>query len=192
MTYNDRVQNFERLARTFIKRKGLEDLLQYLHDSDFYFAPCSTKYHLSREGGLAEHSINVCNQLFTEVASHNITGYTDETIAIVSLFHDLCKIGCYKIETAWRKDKNGQWELYNRYVYDEDYPFGHSEKSAIILQRWLDCTPLELQAINAHMGFSDSRGAQLIGNIFNKNKLALLLHFADMTATYLMERDEDA
>lgn len=191
MTYTDRVENFERLATTFIKRKGLDDLITYLHNSDFYFAPCSTKYHLAREGGLAEHSINVCNALFSEVACHNITGITDESIAIVSLFHDLCKIGTYKTETAWRKDKNGQWELYNRYVYDEDYPYGHGEKSAIILQRYLDCTPYELQAINAHMGFSDSRGAQLIGNIFKKNQLAILLHFADMSATYFMEHDDE-
>ena len=188
MEYQDRVDNFERLANTFIKRRGLEELLTYLRErSDFYLAPCSTKYHLSIEGGLAEHSINVCNQLFFEVASHNLTGISDETIAIVSLFHDLCKIGCYKKVKRWAKDEDDKWVQYDTYEYDEDFPFGHSEKSAILVQHFLDCTAYELQAINGHMGFSDSRGSQLIGNIFKKNKLALMLHFADMTATYMME-----
>lgn len=187
MDYNDRVNNFERVSKMFIKRDGLNDLLSYLKESDFYTAPCSTKYHLCREGGLAEHSLNVFNMLFTEVAVHNLTGVSDESIAIVSLFHDLCKIGCYVKTYRWAKDKDNQWYMEDCFIYDEQYPFGHGEKSAIIVSRYLDLTPYELQAINAHMGFSDSRGVQLIGNIFKKNKLAVALHFADMAATYFME-----
>lgn len=188
MTYEERVQNVERLARTFIKRRGIENLLNYLaKESDFYTAPCSTRFHLNVEGGLAEHSINVCNMLFTEVACHNLTGISDETICLVSLFHDLCKIGCYKKAYRWAKDSNNQWVQAEYYTYDEDFPYGHGEKSAFIISRYIPMTPYELQAINAHMGFSDARGAQLIGNIFAKNKLAVALHFADMAATYFKE-----
>ena len=187
MTYEERVTNFERLARMFITRKGVNDILDWLKKTDFYTAPCSTKYHLNREGGLVEHSINVCNMLFTTVACYNLTGVSDETIAIVSLFHDLCKINCYKKAYKWAKDENNQWYQAEYYIYDEDYPYGHGEKSALIVSRFLHLTPYELQAINAHMGFSDVRGAQLIGNIFNKNKLAVALHFADMASTYFKE-----
>lgn len=187
MTYEERVTNFERLVRMFITRKGVNDILDWLKKTDFYTAPCSTKYHLNREGGLVEHSINVCNMLFTTVACYNLTGVSDETIAIVSLFHDLCKINCYKKAYKWAKDENNQWYQAEYYIYDEDYPYGHGEKSALIVSRFLNLTPYELQAINAHMGFSDVRGAQLIGNIFNKNKLAVALHFADMASTYFKE-----
>ena len=187
MTYEERVTNFERLGRMFITRKGVNDILDWLKKTDFYTAPCSTKYHLNKEGGLVEHSINVCNMLFTTVACYNLTGVSDETIAIVSLFHDLCKINCYKKAYKWAKDENNQWYQAEYYIYDEDYPYGHGEKSALIVSRFLHLTPYELQAINAHMGFSDVRGAQLIGNIFNKNKLAVALHFADMASTYFKE-----
>lgn len=179
--------NFIKLVETYIKRKGISDLMYYLERSDFYTAPCSTKYHLSVKGGLCKHSINVMNALFLNIAMLNLTTYTDETIAIVSLFHDLCKIGCYKLEYKWSKDDENKWIQVPTYIYDEEFPYGHGEKSAAIVSRYLDLTPYELQAINAHMGFSDARGVQLIGNIFRKNKLAVALHFADMTATYFRE-----
>lgn len=187
MDYNDRVQNFERLANLFIKRKGIDELLEYLKETDFYTAPCSTKYHLCREGGLVEHSINVFNALCSQLAINNITSYPDESITIVSLFHDLCKIGCYKKSFKWAKDENNQWMQVETYIYDEDFPYGHGEKSAMIVRRFMELRPYEMQAINAHMGFSDARGAQLIGNMFKKNKLAVSLHIADMCATYFME-----
>lgn len=187
MEYKDRIDNFERVANMFIKRRGIDSMLEYLRNSDFYTAPCSTKYHLCREGGLVEHSLNVFNLLFTEVACHNLTGFSDETIAIVSLFHDVCKIDCYKKTYRWAKGKDNQWYMEDCYTYDEQFPYGHGEKSAMIVSKYLDVTPYELQAINAHMGFSDSRGALLIGNIFKKNKLAVALHFADMAVTYFME-----
>ena len=42
-----------------IKRKGADKLLEYLKKSDFFTAPCSTRYHGAYEGGLVEHSVNV-------------------------------------------------------------------------------------------------------------------------------------
>ena len=180
-------ETFINLANQYIKRKGIRDLLNYLDRSDFYTAPCSTKYHLNIIGGLCKHSINVCNSLFQIVALLNMNTISDEEIAIVSLFHDLCKIGCYKETLKWTKDATGSWVQEKQFVYDEDYPFGHSEKSAIIVQHYLDVTSYELQAINGHMGFSDIRGVQLVGNIFKHNKLAVALHLADMIATYFKE-----
>ena len=180
-------ETFINLANQYIKRKGIRDLLNYLDRSDFYTAPCSTKYHLNSIGGLCKHSINVCNSLFQLVALLDMNTISDEEIAIVSLFHDVCKIGCYKESLKWVKDATGSWVQEKQFVYDEDYPFGHSEKSAIIVQHYLDVTSYELQAINGHMGFSDARGLQLVGNIFKHNKLAVALHLADMIATYFKE-----
>ena len=165
-------------------------LLDYLKQSDFFTAPCSTKYHLSEEGGLCQHSINVFNALSAinvELTSLNKMVYPKSTIAIVSLLHDLCKIGTYKKEKRWRKNEENEWENYECYVYNEELPFGHSEKSVFIITSYMQITPYEAQAIDGHMGFSDVRGSQLIGNIFTKNKLAVMLHLADMVATYFME-----
>lgn len=42
-----------------VQRPGMDKLLEYIRHSDFYTAPASTKYHLSCEGGLLQHSLNV-------------------------------------------------------------------------------------------------------------------------------------
>lgn len=188
--YSDK-EVFERIATSFIKRKGIDNLLFYLeNDTDFYTAPCSTRYHLSVPGGLCRHSINVYNCLMTQICANSANEISDETAAIVALFHDLCKVNYYELQPKWAKDDNGQWYTKDAYVVNEKFPFGHGEKSVFIVQKFLDITDYEAQAINAHMGFSDERGVRLIGNIFAQNKLALLLHFADMTATYIKEKEQ--
>lgn len=184
--WETRRETFINLCNIYIKRKGIKEMLDYLDRTDFYTAPCSTKYHLNIKGGLCKHSINVMDALFMQCALLNVN-VTDETIAIVSLFHDICKINTYKEDLKWSKDEGGQWVQIPCYTFEEKYAFGHGEKSAIMVQHFLDVTPYELQAINAHMGFSDQRGPQLIGNIFKQNQLAVALHFADMVATYFRE-----
>lgn len=74
---------------------------------------------------------------------------------------------------------------------DEKFPCGeHADKSIIILQNFIRLEPEEILAIRAHMGGWDTAvkgGNAFIGKIFERSKLALLLHLADMGATYLME-----
>ena len=96
-------QEFIDLYKKYITREGADDLLDFLlsSKSDFFEAPCSTRFHLSKEGGLVEHSINVyqCLKAYLErdrVKNDYGLNFSDETIAIVSLLHDLCKINVYK------------------------------------------------------------------------------------------------
>lgn len=46
-----------------VQRPGMGLLLEYIRRSDFYTAPASTHYHLSCEGGLLQHSLNVLDAL---------------------------------------------------------------------------------------------------------------------------------
>lgn len=85
---------FVKLYKKHIKRRGADKLLGYLVDKGFLEAPASTKYHGSYEGGLAEHSVNVMNRLMKKEV---LQGYTKETIAIVGLLHDVCKVDLYKV-----------------------------------------------------------------------------------------------
>ena len=179
------------------KRPGIEQLIKYLESTDFFTAPCSTKYHLSKEGGLCQHSLNVFDAANLFSAAYQFPGVNEEryipfddmNVLIASLLHDICKANTYKKELRWRKDESNQWEQYETYSFDEEYAFGHSEKSVYIASKFIKLTDVEAQAINGHMGFSDSRGLQLIGNIFKQNSLALLLHSADMYATYIIENE---
>lgn len=51
-----------------VQRVRSDDLIQWLlDDSDFFTAPCSTRYHLAMPGGLARHSLNVYDLLCQKV-----------------------------------------------------------------------------------------------------------------------------
>lgn len=77
----------------------INEFLTWLQDSDFFKAPSSTQYHLAREGGLAEHSLNVYNLFWEKVARYQVPA-TTSTIIICGLGHDLCKVDFYKVDEA--------------------------------------------------------------------------------------------
>ena len=187
---NEQKQRFLDLFNEHIKREGADELLNWLQSSDFLSAPASTKYHGSYEGGLVEHSLNVYDCLVGELALSGLSdAYSSETVVIVSLLHDICKANFYKVGTRNVKE-NGQWVTKEVYEIDEKFPCGHGEKSVIILQNFIHLEAEEIFAIRAHMGGFDTSvkgGDFFIGKIFEKSKLALLLHLADMKATYLLE-----
>lgn len=184
-------EEFTDVVIQLIHREGIVDLMQWLSQTDFYHAPASTKYHGSYEGGLVEHSLNVYDQL---TMLNNWYGFdlSPESIAIVALFHDFCKIGCYKTETRWRKDANNRWESYPTWKFEEDYCFGgHGAKSVYLVQNFMKLTPEEAAAINAHMGAWDATTYSNPTTVYQRNKLAWLLHVADEAANYIVEaRDE--
>ena len=183
-------QQFLELYQQHITRDGADALLEWVLSSDFFRAPASTRYHGNYEGGLVEHSLNVYHCLKEELEFSGLKDtYSDETVAITALFHDICKANFYKKGTRNVKENN-QWVVKEVFEIDEKFPCGHGEKSIIILQNFLRLSAEEIYAIRAHMGGFDTSvkgGDYFIGKIFEKSKLALLLHLADMKATYLLE-----
>lgn len=182
---------FTRIVRENVSREGISDLLEWLETTDFYTAPASTRFHGCFEGGLAIHSMNVYSQL-KKLCKHYKCDASDESIAIVSLFHDLCKIGCYKIEMRWRKNEQDKWEQYATYTFKEDYPFGgHGSKSFYLVQHFMPLSMEEASAINCHMGQFDATTYSNPSPVYESNLLAWLLHVADEAADYLMEQKEE-
>lgn len=178
---------FEKLVFNNIKRDGIVDLMDSIGGTDFYTAPASTRYHGCYEGGLAIHSMNVYSQL-KKLCKWYGCDASQESIAVVSLFHDICKIGCYKTEMRWRKDKNNQWEQYPTWKFEEDFAYGgHGSKSVYLVQLFINLSPEEASAINCHMGQWDSTTYSNPTAVFERNKLAWLLHVADEAADFLME-----
>lgn len=179
-------ETFIQLCQTNIKRKGIDKLLEALDKSDFFTAPASTKYHDSVEGGLCYHSLRVYTELLKLVDLYQLS-VSDETLTIISLFHDLCKVNCYQKYRASVKNEFGKWVEVDQYKVDELYPYGeHADKSIIILQQYIKLTEEEIYAIRAHMGGFDvsvKGGSSLVGRIFDKSFLAVLLHCADLIAT---------
>lgn len=109
-------QEFLGLCEKYLTRNGNAELLNWLKASDFFVAPASTRYHGSHEGGLVEHSLNVYRCLLEELNNTQLKNdYTDETVALVSLFHDVCKANYYKKGTRnVRKMDNGSPRMSSR------------------------------------------------------------------------------
>lgn len=187
-------EKFLEAIKQKIHRDGIENLVEYLCKSDFFTAPASTRFHLSEEGGLLQHSLNVYERLnklvLAEYGDYNTI--SEETIAICGLFHDVCKIDCYTVSTRNVKE-NGQWVQKPYYAVDEKLPYGHGEKSVYIINGFMRLSREEAMAINWHMGGFDPRatgGGFVLSEAFKKYPLALLLHLSDIMATYLDENRE--
>lgn len=183
------------IYKTNIKREGADKLLDYLTSSksDFFTAPASTRFHGSYEGGLLEHSLNVydCLKDYMERPRvkelYKLTA-DDETIALISLLHDICKVNFYKVDYRNAKNDQGVWEKVPYYAIEDTLPYGHGEKSVYIITGFMRLSREEAFAIRYHMGFSGPEDKNQIGNAFEKFPLAYALHAADMEASYFLER----
>ena len=189
-------EEFLEIFNTVIKRDGAKQLLDYLlsPSCDFFVAPASTKYHLAREGGLLRHSLNVYHALKDYLARERVKNeygleYSEESIAIVSLLHDLCKTNFYKIGFRNVKDDNGVWQKVPTYEINDTLPYGHGEKSVYIISGYMKLTREEAFAIRYHMGFSNGDDERNVGKAFEMFPLAVALSFADMEATFFIERE---
>lgn len=190
---------FLKIYHENIKRPGAEEFLKWLESTDFFSAPASTRFHLAQPGGLVEHSVHVYERL---KKLYSVEKYGDlsnvavfpeaETIAICGLLHDTCKANFYGVEMRNRKNEQGQWEKYPFYVVNDQLPYGHGEKSVYIISSFMKLTREEAMAIRWHMGGFDESvkgGSYAMSDAFSRFPLAVLLHVADLQATYLDEGD---
>lgn len=189
-------ERFIELFKTHIKREGADKLLEYLCSdaSDFFTAPASTRFHGSVQGGLLAHSLNVYDCLCDYLQRKRVRDvygmkYSDETVAIVSLLHDICKVNFY-VETTRNVKENGVWKTVPYYSIDDRLPYGHGEKSVYIISGYMRLTRDEAFAIRYHMGFAGAESVNAISNIgksFEMFPISFALSVADMEATYYVE-----
>ena len=191
-------EDFETILRS-TKRNGVEAVIGGLDKLGFFTAPASAKFHLSEEGGLLRHSLNVYNQADAiRTAQIRLDPKVEEavpmeSIAVVGLLHDVCKSEIYKTVEKFRKDTNGRWEKYDAYDYDYSHcPLGHGEKSVIrLLRMGMELTEAEIAAIRWHMGAwdlpSSHEANKNLGAAQDKYPLLPILMAADMLATRITE-----
>jgi len=187
-------EKFIELYRDKIRREGADKLLEYLDSkaSDFFTAPASARFHGDYDGGLVVHSLNVYECLVDYLSRPRVKEVygldpDDESVAIVALLHDLCKINVYKRSFRNVKDDSGVWQRVPCYEFDDQLPYGHGEKSVYIISGFMRLTREEAFAIRYHMGFSGNEDVRNVGSAFEKFPLAFALATADMEATYYLE-----
>lgn len=174
-----------------IKRQGIDELLQWLEECDFYTAPASSRYHGAYPGGLLEHSLNVYDELVRLLAAYPEIAVSEETTIICSLFHDLCKVNMYAVEKRNRKNSSGQWETYDAYTINEKFCYGgHGSKSVFLIQHFMKLSPEEATAIQCHMSSWEDGANKTVGNAFEQFPFAWLVHVADEAATFILESEE--
>ncbi len=187
-------ERFIEIYKKNITREGADALLEYLlsPQSDFFTAPASARYHSSYTGGLLDHSLNVYDCLVSYLESEHAKNlgmhYSDESVAIVALLHDLCKINVYKKGFRNVKDERGNWQRVDSFDYDDQMPYGHGEKSVYIINGYMRLTREEAFAIRYHMGYSsDAEDKRNVAAAFEMFPLAFALSTADSEATYYIE-----
>ena len=189
-------EEFIEIFREKITRPGADALLDYLENkSDLFTAPASARYHGAYAGGLCDHSLNDYHCLVDYLARPRVQElygleYSDESVAIVGLLHDVCKVGCYKPGTRNVKDENGRWQSVPTFTFDDPLPYGHGEKSVYIVNGFLRLTREEAMAIRWHMGFSGTEDNRMVGQALQKYPLAFALATADMEASYFLENED--
>lgn len=189
-------EEFIELYQTHIHREGSAALLDYLQNkSDFFTAPASARYHGAYPGGLCDHSVNVYHCLADYLARPRVQElygleYEPESVAVVSLLHDICKVGCYRSGTRNVKNEaTGQWEKVPTFFYEDKLPYGHGEKSVYIISGFMRLSREEAMAIRWHMGFSGTEDSRTVGQALRQFPLAFALATADMEASYFLEEE---
>jgi len=192
-------QEFEALLRS-TGREGIEYVIEDLEKDGFFEAPASSGHHLNIQGGLCQHSLNVCKaglMIWEGLKTLDPSGVNNvkrKNVIIATLLHDVCKTDIYKRTVKKRKNKLGQWEDSEDYrVSYKDFPMGHGEKSVIMLL----CSGLELHddemlAIRWHMGawginmnsYEDQRNYDTARQ---KYPLCSIIQSADSLAAAIME-----
>jgi hypothetical protein len=190
MNYGDveMKEEFIELLRS-TNREGIENLINFLEKTDFFKAPASTRFHGNYEGGLVEHSMKVYEIFKEKVKNASIDiNISDDTIIISALLHDICKANFYKVDYRNAKNELGIWEKVPYYTVDDQIPYGHGEKSVMMISEFIRLTPEEKYAIRWHMGFTESKEVyNTIGLAYKKYPIALLLFEADLEATYFFD-----
>ena len=187
-------ERFLEIYRSQITREGADKLLSYLcsENCDFFTAPASTRYHGAYEGGLLEHSLNVYDCLCDIMKRPRLKDmyqieYSNESIAISALLHDIGKTNFYKVSYRNAKNPEGKWESVPYYTIEDSLPYGHGEKSVYIISGYMKLTRDEAFAIRYHMGFSTNDDPGNVGKALEMFPLAFFLNCADTEAAYFME-----
>ena len=185
-------EKIEELLRS-TKRDGIEDLIAYLDAIGFYDAPASTQFHGAYQGALAEHSLNVYKaamELFDGWVQFRDEIKCDEnlplSIILCALLHDVGKCGQFgKPLYTPNKLKSGKISDAKPFERNKDLKtLPHEIVSCIEITKFIDLTEDEQQAIAWHNGLYGAFKYDIQGN---ETPLYMIIHFADMWASRVME-----
>ena len=185
-----------------INRKGVDEMIEYLKDSDFFIAPASTKYHCNFLGGLCKHSLNVYDNIMALNNLYNLN-IDDDSLALVSLLHDVSKVNFYEEYFQNKKlyspqgskyDEGGRYDWVSVKSYKIKEPElrmvsgEHGFNSYMIIKNYINLSDEEITAIvNHHLGMDNGYCFKDMNEVCDRYPIVTLLHLADMCSVYFTE-----
>lgn len=182
---------------------NIEGLINKMDESDFFYAPASTRFHNCIYGGLADHCLNVYDNLWRLVSMKGLMDtISNDSIIICSILHDLSKMNFYEpsirnkkvySDNGSKSDNLGYFDWVSEQIWavkdvSQRLVYGtHEENSEFMIRCYIPLTLEESVAIlNHHAGLGDGN-VKNVGDAYYRYPLANLLHVADMLATYTDE-----
>lgn len=170
------------------KREGIEDLVAYLNEIDFFNAPASTRFHGAYYGALAEHSINVMDcarSIAISLLGKKWYQAHQDSIVLCALLHDLGKAGQFgKPLYVPNVLKKGPSETQPFKINEYLMTLPHEIVSIVEATKFIDLTEDEQRAIAWHNGLYGTFKYDIPGK---ENELYMIIHFADMWASRIIE-----
>lgn len=198
----DKKAEFLKIWTERVQRDYADALLAWLErETDFFEAPASSKHHGAHPGGLLEHSLNVyrrlraivCVETYGDTMSSDLLAEdVEETVAILGLLHDVCKVGVYHKTDIFKAALEGKLDTMAPYEFRDPLPLGHGEKSLYLIQRHMDLEPEEALAIRWHMGAYDNAAkgdGRALSAAMAASPWVWRLQQADMCAAWVDERE---
>ena len=189
----DLMERYNALKEKVVARKKeFANLMSYIEGETSYMtAPASTKYHLCREQGLLEHSVNVAENLL-KIKAVLAPSISDESCVIVGLLHDLGKAG---MPGQPQYIKNEPSPKQKAYGYPASTPYRFNKdllylsvpiRGLYLIASRFPLTEEEVQAIVYHDGqyVDDNRSVAA-----KEEKLTLLLQYADNWSGFIVEKE---
>lgn len=186
------IERYENLKSKVITRR--EEFLKFMDfvekETEYLTAPASTKFHLCKEGGLLEHSVNVAENLL-KIKNALAPEISDESCVIVALLHDLGKVGMpgnpqYIKNQPTEKQKFYGYSAYPPYKFNYGLTYlSVPVRSLYLIGDKISLTEEEVQAIIYHDGqyIDDNKSVAT-----REEKLTLLLQYADSWSCLVTEK----
>ncbi len=186
------LERYERLKSVVTERKQeFDKLIEFMeNETEYLTAPASTRFHLSKEQGLLEHSVNVCENML-RIKHALAPSITDESCVIVALIHDLGKVG---MPNNPQYIKNEPTPRQKQFGYSASVPYSFNNnltylsvpvRSLYLALPYIHLTEEEVQAIIYHDGqyVDDNKSVAT-----KECPLLLLLQFADTWSAFVTEK----
>jgi len=178
---NSILVRYQKLKEKVINRKvSFKNLMNFIEsETEYLKAPASTKFHLSEEQGLLEHSCNVAEKML-KIKTSIAQEISEESCVIVALLHDLGKVGMPGNPEYLKSE--GKYP----YIFNADLVFlSVPIRSIYLALPYIELSEEEVQAIVYHDGqyVADNNSVAR-----NEEPLTLLLQYADNWSGFVVEK----